>query len=102
MTNVLDLHLKIIPIELLLHKCCQRSAVQLALLPDTHPISPIFLIRERRQVKSHRSPLHELMYAYNVDPDSMEKMHMVCFTPCYTKKLASRVAVSTEEAIEQE
>jgi len=101
-TDVLDAHANLLPIDLLLHKICHREEIWMASLLDTHLISALFRVRERWRVKSHRSPLHELAYAYELEPDQMEKICLVRFAPCYVKRMTTRVAESTEEAAEQD
>jgi len=51
---------------------------------------------------SHRSPLHELAYTYNIELDRIEKISPVCILPHYTKKLTTRMAANVEEPSEQD
>jgi len=51
---------------------------------------------------SHISPLHELAYTYNIELDRIEKISLVCISPCYTKKLTTRMLANVEEVSEQD
>jgi ribonuclease HI len=59
-TDVLDIHANVLPVALMMRKICYRAAVRLATLPRSHPLRPLFIIRSKRFIKTHRSPLHEL------------------------------------------
>ena len=52
--EVLDLHADLLPVNLLIHKVCFRSAVWLASLPSTHPLGMRFWGRAKQQAKTHR------------------------------------------------
>jgi len=79
--DMLDLHVNLLPTDLLLHKIWHRSAMHLASLPDPHPLSSIYQTLDRWYVKSHRSPLHEFAFIYDVTPGSMEKIGPVKWAP---------------------
>ena len=53
-TDMLDLHANLLQVDLLLHKICHRTAVQLATLPASHPLAAQFQLRARKFIKSHR------------------------------------------------
>jgi len=77
--EVLDLHADLLPVNLLIHKVCFRLAAWLASLPITHPLGMRFWARAKQWAKTHRSPLHELVFMYNMVPENMEKIHLVRF-----------------------
>ena len=58
----------------MLHKGCQRAAVWLATLPASHPLSAPFKIQAKRFIKTHRSPLPELAFIYDISPNSFETL----------------------------
>ena len=71
-TDVLDLHANLLLVELMLHKVCQRAAVRLATLPASHPLAAPFKTRAKHFIKTHRSPLHELAFIYDIVPCSFK------------------------------
>jgi len=73
-TDVLDLHAKVMPMYLLNHSICYRSAMWLASLSEPHPLEPIYKIRSRRCIKKHRSALHEIEFMYNMELGRVEKV----------------------------
>ena len=71
-TDTPDLHAGLMPIDLVLHKMCQRAAAWMATFPKIHPLQPLFHTRARWYIKSHRLPLYELAHIYDMEPDRME------------------------------
>lgn len=70
-TDMIDTHADLLPFHILVNQICQRSALRLATLPDTHPLYK-HVRRAKRNVKRHRTPLHELHHAFHIDPDSYD------------------------------
>ena len=71
-TDVLDLHVGLLPMHLALHRLCHCATLRIAALPDTHPLYDIFRKWARRYIKTHRLPLHELLDTFNIVPGSIE------------------------------
>ena len=71
-TNVLDLHVGLLPMRLALHRLCHCAMLRIAALPDMHPLYDIFCKRACRYIKTHRSPLHELLDTFNIVPGSIK------------------------------
>lgn len=60
-TDVLDMHAHLMPIHLEIDKICHCAATRIATLPPTHPLHKLAKKCTSRQVKRHKSPLHQLM-----------------------------------------
>ena len=67
-TDVLNLHAGLLPMALALWQACFQVALQLATLPESHPLHPLFRTWAQRYIKSHRSPLHELALLLGTPP----------------------------------
>ena len=98
-TDILDLHANLPLVELMLHKVCQRAAVWLATLPASHPLLVPFKTRAKRFIKTHRSPLHELAFIYNISPSSFETLTPARALPRCRNKFTT-VPFGMEESIE--
>lgn len=59
------------PLPLLILHHRSRAALRMMTLPQTHPIIPNILGTFRRR-KRHKSPLHRLTNAFNLDPRQLE------------------------------
>ena len=98
-TDILDLHTNLLPVELMLHKVCQRAAVQLAILPASHPLLVPFKTQAKHFIKTHRSPLHELAFIYDISSSSFKTLSPARVLPRCRNKFTT-VPFSMEESIE--
>src|SRR6266481_4196423 len=71
-TDTMELHANLFPVELLMQRVCHRATLQLAALPETHPLYKLVRASTRRDVRRHRSMLHQLLHAFSVQPDVYE------------------------------
>ena len=56
-TDVMEVHANILPVELLMHRVCHRAAVRLAALPDTHPLhKPVLTCASQCTLAGKASP----------------------------------------------
>ncbi|KAL7277809.1 hypothetical protein ACG7TL_002174 [Trametes sanguinea] len=103
-TDVMEAHADLLPFPLLIDKLCQRATVRLCTLPTSHPLHPHVLRASRRYVKSHRAPLHELLYTYreSARPEEMEKVQPTRRHPRAKLPHSTAVAASKEAAIEDD
>ena len=86
----------------MLHKCCHLAALRLAALPDTHPLYKPLRIAARRDVKRHRSTLHQLIHAYGIRPDDYETISIASRAPNCRSGPQTQVAGSREESKEDD
>lgn len=75
----------------------QRATVRMVTLPKSHPLKAS-LIKAQRYVQKHRSPIHELIHAFNLQPDEFEVIGE--YMPSHKRKPVVRAVVhdSKEEA----
>lgn len=97
-TDVLDIHADTLPIELLLHQACQRSIVRLASLPDTHPLQAMVRRCAKMQVKKHRTPIHEMLRTYEIDPTNIETLSPIRRLPTQQNTFVTHIARSRDES----
>jgi hypothetical protein len=99
--DTLDAHANLLPFPLLVSKAVHRAAVRLACLPDSHPLATKVQKAAKRYVKRHRSPIHEIIHAYSLNPERMEKIHTVVFGPKWHPAFNTRIPQNKERAIKE-
>ncbi len=72
-TDVACLHAGLPPFRVLVNQLCHRAMVRMATLPTEHPLRQT-LTRAQRYVQRHRSPLHELIRSFNLQPNDFERI----------------------------
>jgi len=85
--DTLEIHTGILPMQLLMHKVCHREALRITVLPSSHPLHEIFCKWERRKIKMHRSPLHELAHIYKAHLKMVETISLIWLHPNYDSKI---------------
>jgi len=98
--TTLNAHADLLPF-LLMNKVCHRAAVRLASLPESHPLHS-HVRRMGRYVQRHRSALHELMNAFKIRPEKMERIQAVRQRPAWKRRFKTTIAESKKEAKEKE
>src|SRR6266481_6338495 len=68
-TDTMELHANLFPVELLMQRVCHRVMLQLATLPETHPLYKLVRVSVCRDVHRHRSTLHQLLHTFSMWPD---------------------------------
>lgn len=101
-TDVLEAHCDMLPFALLVDKLCHRAALRLCTLPKSHPLAKHVRSAARCYVKQHKSPIHEIIDAYGLDPDAIETIHAVRFSPQWTPGAQISIAESKEKAREDD
>jgi ribonuclease HI len=94
-TDVLDVHAGILPFHLLIDRIRHRAALRLSTLPLSHPLSKAVMNAQMRRVKRHPTPLHDLVWDYDVKPKKIETIKNVRYSTKW------RPPASKEEAKEQ-
>ena len=80
-TDSLCAHANILSIHLEMDEICGRAALRLATLPERHPLSKIAKRCAKGGIKRHRSPIHDLLSVYGMDPDSFETISVAGRNP---------------------
>jgi ribonuclease HI len=100
--DLVDMHANLLPAHLLLEDTCLRAASRLAALPSNHPLAKHVQRSSNRYVKSHRSPLHELMNFYQLKPETIEKRttlrHDPRWQPGYTTTINTNLVSAIRKA----
>ena len=102
-TDVLQVHANIPPLDIIIDRICQHSIVRMSTLPDSHPLARhVKQAHRHTNVKSHRSPLHNLLQKFDINPKTMEKIPVPSLPPGWRPSFKVEIAGSKEEAAEQE
>ncbi|GJF00464.1 RNA-directed DNA polymerase from mobile element jockey [Phanerochaete sordida] len=97
-TDICLAHADLLPFPLLVEKHCHRALVRLCAQPSSHPLYPLILRAVRRPVKRHRSTLHQLLYLFHLDPQTVETVRPARVPPEWTSGMALEIAESKEAA----
>ena len=100
-TDVLEVHLDILPFHLLVGVHISQEATCMCSLPGSHPLHP-HVRKAMRFVKHHRSPLHKVLAAYNLHPDDMETIEAVRFPLGWRPPFPISIAPNKEAAAKVE
>ncbi|KEP47828.1 ribonuclease HI [Rhizoctonia solani 123E] len=63
----LDAHSCLLPVHLLLNQVCERAALRLASVPNSHPLH-VAVRQSSRGRKAHRTPLHDILALLALSP----------------------------------
>ena len=92
-TDTLCTHADILPAHLELDKTCHKAAVQMAMLPHSHPVMKIYCRSNKRKVKRHKSPLHHLSNTYKAMHEEFETMFVAGHNPALMGKQPFRTDI---------
>jgi len=84
-----EAHANLLPFHLLIDKVRHAAAIRMATLPPTHPLYKPVRDAASRLVKTHPTPLHDLMHRYNIKPDNMETIEAIRKGPKWKPKAKS-------------
>jgi hypothetical protein len=70
-SDIMELHVNLLPIELLLNKICFTETMQLSTLPSQHPLYKPLWTCTKTFIKRHRSPLHYPTHIFNTNPNDI-------------------------------
>jgi hypothetical protein len=99
----LDAMANILPFHLLVDKVRHQAAVRMATLSIEHPLhKTVSKATARGYVKSHPSPIHELMFTYNIKPKHFEIISPIRSTNRHKIQVNVQIAAAKEIAIEEE
>ena len=97
--DTLNTHANLLLFHLLVSQVVHRPATRLACLPDSHPLTKIVRKAAARRVMKHRAPLHNIMDAFRLKPDKMEKIAPVVHGPKWKPAYATYIPTNKEQAI---
>ena len=96
-TDVLEAHLNLPPFHILVDSFIAREASRLCSLPSTHPLHP-HVRRATHFVKRYRSPMHEVLAAYDLHPEDIETIEAVRLPPGWRPPFPVEIAPDKESA----
>src|SRR5882724_9436570 len=76
-TDSLDAHANLLPFRNLVKKLLHQATTRITTLPATHPLAAHARKAAKKYVKSHRSPLHELLHAHKIIPSKFEDIRPI-------------------------
>ncbi|CAA7270356.1 unnamed protein product [Cyclocybe aegerita] len=92
----------IMPFHLLVEKIRFTAALRLATLPVTHPLHSAVKAAAKRRIKTHPTPLHDLMHTFKLQPESMEKIKGVRQGPKWTSQVGTHIMRNKEKVEDEE
>jgi ribonuclease HI len=102
-TAALDAMANILPFHLLVDRIRHQAVLRMATLPKEHHLHKIISRASTWcYVKSHPSPIHELLFTYNIKPKHFETISAVRNTNRYRIQANVKVDDTKERAIEAE
>ena len=100
-TDILEAHLNLPPFHLLVDAHIAREATRLCSLPTSHPLYS-HVRRASKMVQRHRSPMHEVLAAYDLRPDDIETIEAVRLPPGWRPPFPVEIARDKESAANRE
>src|SRR6266481_8963449 len=101
-TDVMEVHANLIPTELLLHRICHRATLHLAALPDPHPLHKVVKQTACRDIKHHRSSLHQLFHTFGLRPAECKTISLTTRPPNKEDIFLTRIAPTREVSKEED
>lgn len=92
-TDALNAHAALLPMNHRLDKVRRIKALRMASLSEAHPLRKQIKTAYRRQVKRHRSSIHELAKTLKYDPDTIESIPVVRINPANRRLNPIRVSI---------
>ena len=89
------------PFHLLVDRMIIREASRLCTLPPTHPLYA-HVKRAARWVKRHRSPLHEILAAYSLQPTEIETIAATRHPPGWRAPCTVSISATKDDAADDE
>jgi ribonuclease HI len=96
-TDTLNACAYTIPAAQLLEKWCFKAAVWLSTLPSEHPLYKLVKSSAKRSVTRHKSPLHNLMQIFKLDPNSISKIATAVCNPLDANKIPLQISIASSK-----
>jgi len=81
--DLLDVHMGLLPIDLLLKKICHRALVRACSLPITNPVAMQVLKYYEWPANKHVTNIQHLLQLFSIDPTLMEDILAATRPPNY-------------------
>jgi len=102
LTDAMELHTNIPPLELQLDAICHRAMIRLATLPKSHPLQKITLSAANHQPLHHKNQIHQLMAIYQIPMWRMETVSTTRRDPGKRLPYVVEIADTREESREED
>ena len=96
-TDALDAHAFTLPLHLETEKHLFRSAIRIATLDPKHPLHKPAKTCASRNIKRHRSTLHELIQAFDIKPALLESLRTTGGNPATSHKRPFKVDIAVNK-----
>ena len=93
-TDTLDACAYTIPARQLIEKWCFKSATRLSTLPPEHPLYKLVKASANRKIIKHKSPLHNLMQIFKLDPNRISKIATAVRNPLDANNIPLRTSIA--------
>ena len=97
-TDPLEMHANIRPMELLLLDPCHCATLRLTSLPPTHPLLEPICTCAHHLVKRHAAPLHMLFNTVNIQPATIETVIPAIQCPNAASTFITKIADSHDDS----
>jgi ribonuclease HI len=96
-TDSLEACAHLLPVTQLIEKWCFRAAVRLATIPPEHPLYKVVKASANRKIVKHKSPLHELMQVFKLNPTSVTKIAAAVRNPLDANQTPMRISIASSK-----
>ncbi|KZP09543.1 hypothetical protein FIBSPDRAFT_759838, partial [Athelia psychrophila] len=100
-SNTIEVHVHILPIDLLFHKVLFSAAARICTLPPTHPLHTLSRRAASKYVKCHRSPLQHLFHQTGLHPATTETITPVRRKLNYVVPHSTHIAASKADTLQE-
>ena len=98
-TDIIEIMANLLPLWILVDKIHYRAALRLATLPPTHPLYKPVKNAAKQLVKRHKTPLHDLMHRYRLQPDNIETINTTRYNTSWKPKVKIKIITNVDDAI---
>jgi ribonuclease HI len=98
-TDALDACAFTIPASQLAEKRCHSAAVRLSTLPPAHPLYKIVKSGAKPYILTHRTPIHNLMQTYKLNPDTTAKIEVAVRNPLKANSTPFRISIADSKEL---
>jgi ribonuclease HI len=83
-----------LPAAQLIEKWCHKAAVRLSTLPPEHPLFKLVKASANKRIVRHKSPLHNLMQIFKLDPNPISKISIAVRNPLDTNSTLFQISIA--------
>ena len=100
--DYVDVHARVLPMELALLKACHNALVRSLTLPNTNPIHRIIRKAKRHPPSKHYGPIDNLLKLFTLRNTNLETIHPAITLTRISAQIATKINDSREESINSE